>query len=53
MVLFVSGLNVKNVWVKEATSWIRVPCVKWKMSYLQFVVVFVCSYKMQETQGVR
>ena len=22
------------VWIKEATGWIRVPCVKRKMSYL-------------------
>ena len=21
-------------WIKEATGWIRVPCVKWRMSYL-------------------
>ena len=34
-----------NVWVKEADGWKRVPCVKWRMSYLQFVVVFVCSYE--------
>ena len=24
----------ENVWIKEATGWIRVPCVKWRMSYL-------------------
>ena len=36
----------KNVWVKEAAGWIRVPCVKWRTSNLQFVVIFVCS---QET----
>ena len=36
----------KNVWVKEAASWIRVPNVKWRMSYLQFVVIFVCSQEM-------
>ena len=24
----------KKVWIKEATSWIRVPCGKWRMSYL-------------------
>ena len=24
----------KNVWIKEVTSWIRVSCVKWRMSYL-------------------
>ena len=39
----------ENVWIREAAHWIRVPCVKWRMSYLQFVVVFVCSYEMQET----
>ena len=38
----------ENVSVKEAVGWIRVPCVKWKMSYLQFVVVSVCSYKEEE-----
>ena len=35
----------KNVWVKEAAGGIRVPCVKWRMSYLQFVVTFFCSHK--------
>ena len=38
----------ENVWVKEAAGWIRVPCVKWRMSYLQFVVGFVCSYETEE-----
>ena len=36
----------ENVWVKEAAGWIRVPCVKWRMSCLQFVVIFVCSHEM-------
>ena len=38
----------ENVWVKEATGWIRGPGMKWRMSYLQFVVVFVCSYETKE-----
>ena len=53
MVLFVSGLNTKMFGLRGSASWIRVPCVKWRMSYLQFVVVFVCSYEIQETQGAR
>ena len=34
MVLFVSGVNAKKCLDKEASGWIRVPCVKWRMSYL-------------------
>ena len=40
----------ENLWVKEVAGWIRVPCVKWRMSYLQFVFIFVCS---KETKGQR
>ena len=43
MVLFCYWSKYKNVWVKEVASWIRVPRVKWRMSYLQFVVIFVFS----------
>ena len=43
MVLFAIGLNTKMFGLRRLLGWIRVPCVKWRMSYLQFVVIFVCS----------
>ena len=35
----------KNVWVKEVARLIRMPCVKWRMSYLQFVVILFVAKK--------
>ena len=40
----------ENVWVKEFASWTRVPCVKWRMSYLQFVVILFVAKKQKRTE---
>ena len=40
----------KNVWVKEVASLIRMPCVKWRMSYLQFVVILFVAKKQKREE---
>ena len=40
----------ENVWVKEAASGIRMSCVKWRMSYLQFVVIFFVAKKCKRAE---